>query len=153
MAAIIALHHAPAHRPDQGRAVDTAPRPAPAGDRPGLRVIEGGRSPRGRALRRMYLQRRVVAVLTLLVAAWALVSLGSAAADAVVGSPAGASASAGAPAAATHVVRSGDTLWSIASGLGVGGDVRDVVDALAEANDVEVLVPGQVLVIPAELTR
>lgn len=151
MAAIIALHHAPEHRSTTA----TAPshRPGVGARRPGLRVIEGGRSARGRALRRMYLQRRLVAAVTLLVVGWVLVSLGAAALGAAFGSPAGASATAGAPAAASHVVRSGDTLWSIASGLGVGGDVRDVVDALAEANDVEVLVPGQVLVIPAELVR
>ncbi len=151
MAAIIALHHAPT--PRSGSAAAAPGRPSLPVGRPGLRVIEGGRSRRGLALRRMYVQRRIAAALTLLVVGWVLVSLGAAALDAAFGSPAGASASAGAPAAATHVVRSGDTLWSIASGLGVGGDVRDVVDALAEANHVEVLVPGQVLVIPAELGR
>ncbi|RFU18987.1 LysM peptidoglycan-binding domain-containing protein [Geodermatophilus marinus] len=49
------------------------------------------------------------------------------------------------------VVRSGDTLWSIAGEVaGDGADVRAVVDAIQELNqlDAGVLVPGQVLVLP-----
>jgi len=141
MAAVIALHP---HR-------HTAPAERPGRDRPQLRVLEGGRSRRGIALRRMYLRRRVAAVITALVLVWLAVSAVTAAVGALTSSPAGASAGAGAPAAATHVVRSGETLWSIATGLGVSGDIRDAVDAIAEANGAEVLVPGQVLVIPPEL--
>jgi nucleoid-associated protein YgaU len=48
-------------------------------------------------------------------------------------------------------VRAGDTLWSIAAAHSQGGDVRDVVDAIAAANHVEggVIQPGQVLIVPA----
>jgi nucleoid-associated protein YgaU len=50
-----------------------------------------------------------------------------------------------------YVVRSGDTLWSIAGHVAPNGDPRPVVDALVEANDVDpgALVPGQTLVVPA----
>ncbi|MBY3555388.1 LysM peptidoglycan-binding domain-containing protein [Modestobacter lapidis] len=48
------------------------------------------------------------------------------------------------------VVRSGDTLWSIAVGLAPEEDTRAVVHAIAEVNDLEgtILVPGQVLQLP-----
>lgn len=50
----------------------------------------------------------------------------------------------------SYVVRSGDTLWSIAVGLAPESDPRPVVDAIAEANHVDpgALVPGQTLTIP-----
>ena len=50
-----------------------------------------------------------------------------------------------------YVVRSGDTLWSIASTVSRGADPRPVMDAIAEANAVDpgALVPGQTLVIPS----
>jgi hypothetical protein len=48
------------------------------------------------------------------------------------------------------VVRSGDTLWSIAVDVAPGEDPRAVVDAIVEVNDLEGvgLVPGQVLQLP-----
>ena len=49
------------------------------------------------------------------------------------------------------VVQEGDTVWSIAGDLaGNGQDVRIVVDAIEELNDLEgsVVVPGQVLELP-----
>jgi hypothetical protein len=51
----------------------------------------------------------------------------------------------------TVVVRSGDTLWSLAERTDPGADPRAVSDAIARANDVEAgeLVPGQRLVLPA----
>jgi Tfp pilus assembly protein FimV len=52
----------------------------------------------------------------------------------------------------THLVRPGDTLWSIARDVAPGSDPRPVVDALVAANgdlDPGSLVPGRVLVIPA----
>ena len=64
---------------------------------------------------------------------------------------------AGSPAAALHlagqssvVVRSGDTLWSIASSVAAGHDVREVVDRIQEVNRLadSTLVPGQVLRLP-----
>ncbi len=49
-----------------------------------------------------------------------------------------------------YVVRSGDTVWSIAEGVAAGADPRVVVDAIAARNGIEPgsVVPGQALVIP-----
>jgi nucleoid-associated protein YgaU len=54
-------------------------------------------------------------------------------------------------ARSSYVVRSGDTLWSIARTLSPGDDPRATVDSIAAAHglDAPSLVPGQVLVIPA----
>jgi hypothetical protein len=41
------------------------------------------------------------------------------------------------------VVRPGDTLWSIARSLQPGGDVRDLVDRLAERAGGAQITPGQ----------
>ncbi len=51
----------------------------------------------------------------------------------------------------THVVRSGDTLWSIATRFEPAQDPRLVVARIASANGIEPgsLVPGQELAIPA----
>ncbi len=51
----------------------------------------------------------------------------------------------------THVVRSGDTLWSIATRFEPSRDPRVVVAAIASANDVDPgsLVPGRELEIPS----
>jgi Tfp pilus assembly protein FimV len=51
----------------------------------------------------------------------------------------------------TYVVRTGDTLWSIATRLAPSTDPRVVVDAIASTNGVDpgALVPGQQLSIPA----
>lgn len=48
-------------------------------------------------------------------------------------------------------VRAGDTVWSIATAHARDGDIRAEVDAIMEANHLAapLLVPGQVLVIPA----
>lgn len=50
-----------------------------------------------------------------------------------------------------YVVRTGDTLWSIAERLAPGEDPRPLVDALQGANGVDAgsLVPGQTLVVPS----
>jgi len=50
----------------------------------------------------------------------------------------------------TYVVRSGDTLWSIARLVSPSADPRPIVDAIAGTNAVApgALVPGQTLVIP-----
>jgi LysM repeat protein len=54
-------------------------------------------------------------------------------------------------ASRTYVVRSGDTLWSIAARFAPSTDPRIVVDAIAAANGVDpgALVPGQQLSIPS----
>jgi nucleoid-associated protein YgaU len=50
----------------------------------------------------------------------------------------------------TYVVRTGDTLWSIAERLSPGEDPRPLVDAITEVNRLEgTLVPGQAIVVPA----
>jgi nucleoid-associated protein YgaU len=50
----------------------------------------------------------------------------------------------------SYVVRSGDTLWSIAERVAPGRDPRPLVEAISEANRVDAgaLVPGRTLVIP-----
>jgi len=143
--------------------------PGTTAGRPALTLIEGGRSDSARRLRRVYLQRRLVAALTILVLGWVLLSLVGTANAALFSSDAGAtsasasgraaskspvpsSAAAGGGAAASrYVVGPGDTLWSVARSLHLGGDLRDVVDALAERNGDGMLRPGQVLVIPDDL--
>ena len=52
---------------------------------------------------------------------------------------------------ASHVVREGDTLWTIARELAPGSDPRQVVDLLSATNGVDAgrLVPGQTLVVSA----
>ena len=51
----------------------------------------------------------------------------------------------------TYVVRSGDTLWSIASRFEPSTDPRIVIDAITSANGVDpgALMPGQQLSIPS----
>ena len=53
-------------------------------------------------------------------------------------------------AGGSYVVRSGDTLWSIADRVAPGQDPRPVVDAIAAANQVApgAIVPGQTLLVP-----
>jgi nucleoid-associated protein YgaU len=48
------------------------------------------------------------------------------------------------------VVRSGDTLWSIAQRVAPADDPRSMVDAIAETNHVDPgsIVPGQALIVP-----
>jgi|GEM_PF-2410086 len=55
-----------------------------------------------------------------------------------------------APALGTYTVMPGDTLWDIAEQFRTGGDVRQVVDAIRQANHLKsaTVYPGQVLVIP-----
>ncbi len=91
---------------------------------------------------RTRVRRRRLAASVIAAAAWA--AWAGPVGHAVAGSQA-------APVAShSYVVRSGDTLWSIASALSPGADPRPVVDAIAEANHVDpgALVPGQTLAIP-----
>jgi hypothetical protein len=114
-------------------------------DRPALRVIPGGREAvlRRRLPEHVYrARRRRVGLLAglLLVAAVALVSMVTVPGGA--GSPAAPSPEApvlATPAVAplagadgTYLVQPGDTLWSIAESLRPTGDVRPLVDELAE---------------------
>ena len=51
-------------------------------------------------------------------------------------------------ARATYVVRSGDTLWSIARRIQPTGDVRPLVDQLAAERDGRPLQPGERITVP-----
>lgn len=91
---------------------------------------------------------RVVVLLTAVALALALLlvlSVTALADDAAVGAV-------GADTATTsHVVRSGDTLWDIASGVAApGSDIRNVVEDIKRANGLQasLIFPGQVLVVP-----
>jgi hypothetical protein len=50
------------------------------------------------------------------------------------------------PAVTEYVVRSGDTLWSVARRVAPDEDPRPVVDALAEARQDAPLLPGETIV-------
>ena len=162
MAAVIAVPH---------RRTVHAPELSPLSDRPTLQVIDGGRRgarayapthrPAGRLHPAVYQRRRLgvlVAAVTVVVIAYlaltglgALLSPDSAGADAA-GAPTDASASvapvapAVAPVApASYVVQPGDTLWSIARQLKPSGDIRPLVDALADRAGSGPLVAGEAL--------
>jgi len=91
-------------------------------------------------MQRTYVRRRVVALAVVI----GVMSLPAAAVAMLPGSGAD-------PAARTHVVRSGETLWRIASRYVPDRDPRDTVADLAALNRVDPgsLVPGQVLVVPS----
>lgn len=134
----------------------TAPWNRPAARRPDLRVLPGGRDAtrRSRAVTPVAPRRlQVVAagVVVAAVVALAVVGLGHlVGADAAASGPASPAASsalpvvgAGAAQGEVVVVRPGDTLWSIAASLPHSGDVRDLVDRLANRAGGSDLVPGQ----------
>ena len=52
------------------------------------------------------------------------------------------------PATPNHVVRPGDSLWSIAARVDPGGDPRPAVDELSAARGGRPLVPGEVVTLP-----
>ncbi|MGR6965483.1 LysM peptidoglycan-binding domain-containing protein [Geodermatophilus sp. URMC 61] len=117
-------------------------RPVPAG------AVRGGRAVPGRAAGpRLRLTRRGRR-LALVLALGGAVALGSVVAPLVRGADGGGLQLAG---ERSVVVEPGDTVWSIAGELaGADQDVRTVVDAIEELNDLEgsALVPGQVLELP-----
>lgn len=124
----------------------STPRPA----RPRLVLLDGGRATpapeRARrevreSARRSITRVRVAPVLlaaAALFGAWALATTPGAS---VVH----------APEAGVHVVSSGESLWSIAGGLGVRGDRREIVDRLADVNGGYTVHIDQRLIIPADL--
>lgn len=138
--------------------------PAPAVAQIPGRVYEHPAATRARA-DAMYRRRRVGFAVVALVFAYGLWSLvigaaNIASADGTAALSQGSLADAVAAEAAheivpfepapTYVVRSGDTLFSIAAGLNVGGDLRVVVDQISALNDGTTgLRPGQRLVLPA----
>jgi LysM repeat protein len=140
--------------PFPGTAPWNQPGPTSTG-RPQLRLVEGGRS----AARTGHDLRRALLVVVAGVAIAALVALAAVGAVQLLGAdaaasgpastaeplhPAGAGASTSS-APAVVVVQSGDTLWAIARRLQPTGDVRHLVDQLADRNGGAGLVAGQSL--------
>lgn len=119
--------------------------PRPVASRPVVTGLAGSRPGALSAARptaAVYRRRRIVAVALVLVAV-ATVGLAAVGARAVLaGGVAPAAATAEQPTASAgvapvasgpvHVVQPGDTLWSIAEGLEPSGDVRALVDELAD---------------------
>jgi hypothetical protein len=140
-------HRSTAAADDMARSRSAHPAFRPAA-RPTLVVIEGGRSAAAVARRRTYLVRRVAAatVLACVVGAllWGLVALGAPPATHSLGTAPDITSS-------HYVVRPGDSLWGIASALHRGGDVRDVVDRLAQANGSDTVYAGEAITIPSDL--
>jgi nucleoid-associated protein YgaU len=105
----------------------------------------------------VYLRRRLAVVLVLLALVLSVALLaprvagGDGHRDRPVGLAAGGTPPAAAAPAATagHVVRPGDTVWSIAEALDPGGDLRATVDRIVEANGGATLVVGQRIELPA----
>lgn len=115
--------------------------------RPHLVVVEGGRGDVGLVRQRRRRNRRAIALARGVVVVWAVAMLGIGAVRAVVGWGEGPSV----VVPTEHVVAPGETLWGIARDLGLGGDVRVVVDELARANGGSQVRAGQVLRVPAGL--
>jgi uncharacterized iron-regulated membrane protein len=152
---MVAVHVVPSSSPSCPSRGPAAPAPSTG---PDLRLIQGGRRP-VRATHPLpagvYRRRRLlaagVALVILAVVGLAVVGAHSmTSADARTGSPAVASSpgvgSATPPTAAgaeSYLVRSGDTLWGIAHTLKPEGDLRPLVDALAERASGAGLQPGQ----------
>jgi nucleoid-associated protein YgaU len=113
-------------------------------------VLEGGRSAAAARRRSVFLRRRlavaVVAVAMLVVVAHALPGMVAALTTPPEGRPVAEAIS-----TSSYVAEPGDTLWSIAARLPVGGDVRDTVDRLADANGADRIVTGQSVRIPRDL--
>ena len=141
------------------RSIRPARRPVVVPARPPLQVIPGGRRaardyaasrrPANRLHPAVYRRRRLgvaLAVVTALVVAYlALAGLQALTADAASAPSAGAAPAATAPASvgSAYVVQPGDTLWSIARTLKPSGDVRALVDRLADRVGSAPLVVGQ----------
>ena len=85
-------------------------------------------------------------VMALVVVAIALLLL-SGVSGALGADPLTSSESPGAPSA-RYVVQPGDTVWSIATEMADGGDVRPVVDAIIDARGNAALQPGETILLP-----
>ncbi len=99
-------------------------------------------------MQRVYLRRRVVSLFALVVVAGvialAVVGVRSLVSDRAAPSQTSAATAAAPPAAAeAYVVQPGDTLWVIARQLHPSGDIRAVVDELADRAGGAELQPGQ----------
>ena len=137
-----------------GTAPWNQPGATPTG-RPQLRLVEGGRSAArtGHGLRRALLLVAAGLAVAALLALASVVAVSLLGADAAASGPASTAeplhpADAGAStssASAVVVVQPGDTLWAIARRLQPTGDVRRLVDQLADRNGGAGLVAGQSL--------
>jgi hypothetical protein len=99
-------------------------------------------------MQRVYLRRRLLAGVVVLITAvvvWmAIVGALSLLRGPAASSPASAATAAVPPAAAeAYIVQPGDTLWTIAARLDPDGDLRPVVDELADRAGSPVLQAGQ----------
>lgn len=126
---------------------EQAPRRNPA-SRPAFRVIDGGRSAGQLARRRVYRRRRLgVAIVVVLGVAvgWLAVEGARSMVGEATATPSTSAATAAVPPAAAeeYVVQPGDTLWVIARQLRSDGDIRPVVDELADRAGGPALVVGQ----------
>jgi hypothetical protein len=113
-------------------------------------MVEGGRSPHRLAV--VYRRRRVAAVVLAVLLAVGALLLGRAVALAVAPAPPGSGGSV-APAmgpTTVVVVQPGDTLWAMARRLQPEGDVRSLVDRLAEAHGNGPLQAGERLEVSAD---
>ena len=124
------------------------PRQRPdAAEGPRLRLLEGGRSAGALRMRRLYWRRRLAVVASAVVFIWLVASSLAGLGGSAVSGSSGPTLQPG-----RYVAHPGDTLWGIARRLDRGGDIRDVVDRLAEVNHSDTVVSGQNVVIPSDLT-
>lgn len=135
---------------------DISSDPRPGSSRPRLEFIEGGASsPANRVRssaqrgvrvintpRRVFWQRRLAVLLAVAAAALLVGSAVSALSPTVATEKS---------VPATYVVQPGDTLWGIAQSFDLGGDVRDTIAQLSDANGGSAIMAGQRLVIPRTL--
>lgn len=120
--------------------------------RPDLRSVAGGRAVRSVSAGTGVSPGAVAAVVLLLVlVVGGVLALGRGAfAGLAPASPAAASTLArGTTGSETVVVRSGDTLWSIARSLQPTGDVRSLVDQLVVTNGSTTVAPGDRITLPS----
>ena len=123
--------------------------------RPALRLVPN-RTKSRRSMRVVYRRRRLVAVALILIVLSLSVIGAVAAVRTAVGafgggpltSPESSIVDARPAAAASYVVRPGDTLWSIAKALHPSGDLRPYVDRLATRMHGQPLQPGQRITLP-----
>lgn len=117
-----------------------------------FRVIPGGRSPEGIRMRRIFLFRRCLAAVVLLVLVMGLGLIARA-----VFNSTGPSTLGTVESSESYVIHSGDTLWGVARSVSPDRDPRDVIDEIARVNSAtgiefdvnHPLTPGQKLLLPA----
>jgi hypothetical protein len=124
MAAVIEL------RTGQALADEHLDRPTSVPTRPGLRLIQGGRSAPARRMRWVFLARRALVLVVALATLWLLAQVVGAALT-----PIGLSDGPVTQLGAVHQVESGDTLWGLASSVAPESDPRDVVDQIIQMNE------------------